>query len=202
MSVSQEEFIKLVGENLAKYRKFNNYTQIALAEKLNYSDKAISKWENGECLPEIYVLKKIADLYGVTVNDLITPRKKPRQSQNKVKAFFTPALSCCIAWIVALLAFFLIRVITPTFQMHWYTFILAIPTTFIIIFVFSCIYKNFWIQILSLSAIIWTTILTIHIALIPISKEITTLYFLGIPLQVIAILWYTYRFITKKKQQK
>ena len=76
----QEEFNKLVGENLAKYRKFNNYTQIALAEKINYSDKAVSKWEKGECLPDVYVLKQLADLYGVTVNDLITPNKKPKAS--------------------------------------------------------------------------------------------------------------------------
>ncbi len=199
---SQEEFNKKVGENLAKYRKFNNYTQIALAEKLNYSDKAISKWEKGECLPEIYVLKEIADLYGVTVNDLITPRKKPKQSANKIKAFFNPALSCCIVWIVALLAYFLIRVIEPNFSMHWYTFILAVPVTLLIIFIFSCIYKMFFAQILSLTAFIWTTILAIHLALSPLSKEIINLYYIGIPLQVALILWYSYKYIIKKKQQK
>ena len=202
MLFSQEEFNKKVGENLAKYRKFNNYTQIALAEKLNYSDKAISKWEKGECLPEIYVLKEIADLYGVTVNDLITPRKKPKQSINKTKMFFTPALSCCIVWIVALLAFFLIRLIDPSFTMDWYTFIIAIPVTILIIFIFSCIYKQFWIQAFSLTAFIWTTITAVHVGLAPLSKEMINLYFIGIPLQVALILWYANRFIIKRKQRK
>ena len=68
-----ENIKKNIKENLVKYRKNAGLTQAQLAEKLGYSDKTISKWEREEGVPDIYILKEIADLYGVTVNDLITP---------------------------------------------------------------------------------------------------------------------------------
>lgn len=197
----QEEFNKLVGENLAKYRKFNNYTQIVLAEKINYSDKAISKWEKGECLPDVFVLKQIADLYGVTVNDLLTPRHKPKQSIGKTKKVFTPLLSCCIVWIVALFMFFILTAFVKNFDKAWLTFIIAIPCSAILTLIFSCIYKNRVIQFLSISTIIWTVILTFHLSFIEIFSEIVMLYYIGIPVQIMFLLWFIYRFIVRKKQK-
>ena len=197
----QEEFNKLVGENLAKYRKFNNYTQIALAEKINYSDKAVSKWENGECLPDVYVLKQLADLYGVSVNDLISPNKKVKASVNKTNRVFNPLLSCCIVWIVAIFVFFILSAFVKTFDKAWLSFIIAIPCSAIVILVFSCIYKHRLIQFFSISAIIWTVILTLHLSFIEIFNEILMLYYIGIPVQILFILWYIYRFIVRKKQK-
>ena len=51
-----KELREIIGENLTELRKQKGYTQISLAEKLNYSDKAISKWENGSSLPPIDIL--------------------------------------------------------------------------------------------------------------------------------------------------
>ena len=68
-----ENLKTIIKENLIKYRKSAGLTQAQLAAKLGYSDKTISKWEREEGVPDIYILKEIADLYGVTVNDLITP---------------------------------------------------------------------------------------------------------------------------------
>ena len=52
--------------NLSRYRKAMGITQAELAEKINYSDKAVSKWERGESLPDLVVVKTIADLFGVS----------------------------------------------------------------------------------------------------------------------------------------
>ena len=69
------ELKSVIAQNLIKYRKENGLTQQELAEKLNYSDKSISKWERGEGVPDIYILKQIAELYNVTVNDIIGMEK-------------------------------------------------------------------------------------------------------------------------------
>ena len=53
---------QIIAENLIELRKVNKLTQLELAEKLNYSDKAISKWERGESLPDVEILCQIADL--------------------------------------------------------------------------------------------------------------------------------------------
>ena len=70
--LNENDFKKIVVENLIYYRKLNKLTQLQLAEKLNYSDKAISKWERAESIPDIIILKQIADLFGVTVDYIIT----------------------------------------------------------------------------------------------------------------------------------
>ena len=66
-----KELREIIGENLTELRKQKGYTQISLAEKLNYSDKAISKWENGSSLPPIDILLELANLYGVTLDYLV-----------------------------------------------------------------------------------------------------------------------------------
>ena len=66
-----EEIKSNFSENLIKLRKSKSLTQLQLAEKLNYSDKAISKWEVGAVLPDVETLTHIADFFGLTVNDLI-----------------------------------------------------------------------------------------------------------------------------------
>ena len=68
-----DEFKKVVAENITRLRTSMNLTQAQLGEMLNYSDKSISKWERGESIPDVFVLKKIADLGGVTVDYIITP---------------------------------------------------------------------------------------------------------------------------------
>ena len=58
--------------NLAELRKEENLTQAEFAAQFNYSDKAVSKWERGDSLPDVVMLKTIADLYGMRVDDLLT----------------------------------------------------------------------------------------------------------------------------------
>ncbi len=67
---------KDMGEIIAKLRKKAGFTQQILAEKLDVTDKAISKWENGQCYPDITVIPKIANLFGVTVDYLMFGNKK------------------------------------------------------------------------------------------------------------------------------
>ena len=67
-----EDLKKIIARNIVDLRRANNMTQLELAEKLNYTDKAVSKWERGESLPDISVLKTIADLFGVKIDYLVT----------------------------------------------------------------------------------------------------------------------------------
>ena len=62
------DFKRIIANNITELRRSVPLTQAELAEKLNYSDKAVSKWERGESIPDVIVLKQIADLFGVTVD--------------------------------------------------------------------------------------------------------------------------------------
>ena len=59
------------GERLKIYRKLKDFTQDELATKIGVSGQAVSKWEKGECLPDVYNLKLLARLYRVTIDDLL-----------------------------------------------------------------------------------------------------------------------------------
>ena len=71
-----ENLVEVIAENLIYYRKKAQLTQSELASKLNYSDKSISKWERAEGVPDIHILVQLAKLYGLTVNDFVSKKKK------------------------------------------------------------------------------------------------------------------------------
>ena len=79
----------IIASNLTTLRLEHKLTQSQLAEKLNYSDKTVSKWEHGETTPPIEVLKKLAEIYEVSVDYLINENydngydKKYNNRQNR-----------------------------------------------------------------------------------------------------------------------
>ena len=80
MLQDEQTLRRTVAKNIAAYRKSHKDTQLDLARKLNYSDKSVSKWERGEGLPDVYILAQIAQLYGVTVSNLIGEEEPPNQA--------------------------------------------------------------------------------------------------------------------------
>ena len=81
----QEQIKQAFAKNLIYFRKEYNITQIQLGERLNYSDKAISKWERGESIPDIFVLLKICDMFNCTLDELLSEKdqKKKRLPKNR-----------------------------------------------------------------------------------------------------------------------
>ena len=71
------------GRFIAEERKKKGYTQRQLAEKLNISDKTISKWECGNGFPEVSLLLPLCDELGITVNDLLSGEIVPREDYQK-----------------------------------------------------------------------------------------------------------------------
>ena len=106
MQVEEAALRRTVSKNIAAYRKAHKDTQMDLAAKLNYSDKSISKWERGESLPDIYILTRIADLYGITVSNLIGEEEPPKEDRPRFHMFIL-ILSIALTFAVATLIFFL-----------------------------------------------------------------------------------------------
>ena len=199
---NKEQFNGVVAKNIAKYRKYHKLTQASLAEKLNYSDKAVAKWESGESLPEPYVLYQISQIFGITLNDLLSEKKRAKMPANKIKAIIIPLLADCIVWLVALIAFVTLSSLFESSVKQWLCFIVASPVTFILFLIFACIYKNSLLQLICISGIIWTSLLTMQLLLSSVMKISGYLYFIGIPIQIAFALYYGYLFIPKLKLKK
>ena len=126
---SEEQLRMQIAENIAYYRKQNGDTQAELAEKLNYSDKSVSKWERGDGTPDIYILAKIAALYKITVQDLLREKKVPKASIRRILIYL---LSIGLAWLVMTVVFCLSQITGVLEHSSWLLFIYAIPISGII----------------------------------------------------------------------
>lgn len=204
--INEEQFKALVAKNLTNYRKINNLTQLDLAEKLSYSDKAISKWERGESLPDLYTLEKIANLYGITINDLVYEKQeiiKPK-TVKKTNHLFVTLLSGILVWFIATLTFVTFMVVPATSNNpNWLAFIIAIPVFFIVLTVFACLwYKNVF-RCISVSGIVWGVVTTLQIILyLNNLKNNSLIYILAGVFQILVILWFIMVACQKKSKIK
>lgn len=197
---------ELLAKNLAYYRKASGLTQLELADKFNYSDKSVSKWERGEGFPDIFVLKSLADFYGITVDDFYqSEHKAVKVSQNKKrKQTYLKLLSIGINWLVTILTFFLLNTLLSRFAPDapfesWLTFIYGTLTTGIILLVWEFIYHNRFLRMIATSIIIWTAALSLFLTfLVVMNLPLPLLFIVAIPLEVLEIIWYLFRRNRKK----
>ena len=190
-----------LAQNLIQYRKSVNLTQAELAEKLNYSDKAVSKWERGESFPDLYVLKQIADFYGVTIDTLIDEPRTPvkNSAPHKLGTKRLIVSLCCfgLTWLVAIICFALMDIIFPAFDHTWLFFIYAVPVTAIVLLVLTSVWKKKITTAVIISVLIWTLILSVYLTLYYFlanpPAELWEVFLIGIPLQVLLIFWSIYR---------
>lgn len=182
---NENEFKKIVVENLIYYRKLNKLTQLQLAEKLNYSDKAISKWERGESLPDLYILNNIARIYGITLNDLTSEFKTQPVKKRGTIHFLITLLSVILVWLVATVTFVFFKLINPELTRVWLAFIFAIPISMIVLVVYASMWGGYLYKFFTISGLCWSIPLAFTVA-IPI-KYMWTLFLCVIPLQILVI---------------
>lgn len=193
---------EIIAKNIIKYRKELKLTQLELAEKLNYSDKTLSKWERAESMPDITTLKQLADLFNVSVDVLISdedsyvefvPLPKKKKGLSKRKKVSISLLSIAIAWVVATIAFVITKMLeletsNSIFSNAWIAFIYAIPVTAIICLVYSSIWGNRIHVFFTTSFLIWSIALSFAISFN--TKGSYLFYILAIPVQVMAFIYF------------
>ena len=201
-----DEKLKLqLGANIASYRKSLGLTQVGLAEKLNYSDKAVSKWERGESVPDVLTLTQIAEVYGVTVDDLLADPNALPETTSKVEKVMEKAvektlkrkadklmilgLSSLLVWFVALLLFVVLSSIDLPYS--WLAFIYAIPSDAIVMLSLRSAWRDFrWNKTL-VSVIVWGGLLSIYVSLLVfLDVNIWKIFLLGIPGQIAIFMWF------------
>lgn len=84
--MAEKDFNRDLAENLVKYRKLHMLSQAELAAAIGYSDKSVSKWERGAGTPDIYTLRQISEIYGITVSELIGQTAMSKETAERFKA--------------------------------------------------------------------------------------------------------------------
>lgn len=185
----------VIAKNLAFLRKRNNYTQAELATKINYSDKAVSKWETGETEPSVDVLKDIADFYGITLDEIVDPKlnetKPTTNKQHRYSRRVISLLAILTVWLIATMGFSLSLIYNPDSSKNaWLLFIFALPISFIIAIVFNALWGKSKLTFVYISCLVWTAILSFYLSFFVLAGFNTwPIFFIGIPAQVIIFLW-------------
>lgn len=138
-----EDVKSIVAKNITELRLLNNMTQMELAEKLNYSDKTVSKWERAESSPDISILVDIADIFGVSLDYLVRSEnieetvRENRKSEKTYNRKVITYMSETIPVAIALFAFIITSLVTKTATFQWLYFIYTLPIVLIIKLVYS-----------------------------------------------------------------
>ena len=193
-----------IAVNISAMRNAAGLTQAQFAEKLNYTDKAISKWERGESVPDIAVLWQIADMFGVTVDWLISDHGKTEVTPyaeavraGKRNRLLISLLSSVGVWFIATIVFIVLQTLGA--DRVWLPFLWAIPATCIDLLVFNAIWGKYKINFLFISLIIWTIIGSTYITIADWS--LWYIFIFGVPLQVATIFWSQIKIIIKPKKK-
>lgn len=179
----------IIAKNLSELRRKNKLTQLEVAEKLNYSDKAVSKWEQGESLPGIEVLYKLAKLYGVSMDYIVGEKEvKPARAvfgglTQKRKRIIT-LLSVLGVWLFATVFYIFFNIFAHANL--WTLFCWAVPASFVVSIVFDAVWHKRRFLFLIISAFIWSLLLCFCLQFV--NYNIWLILGIGVPLQLAVLL--------------
>ena len=210
--MNHEQLKTQIGSNITLYRKQLGLTQAELAQKLNYSDKAVSKWERGESIPDVLTLADIAEQFGVSVNELLygpkaaAPQPEPQQVREKETVMtkrgamsrleitennrkIIQILASILVWVVALA----IYVLLDSFDLPygWLIFFVAVPANAITLLSLRSAWKMYSWNMALISAIMWGSLVLLHSVILIFSSVNTwRMFLMGVLGQIAICMWF------------
>lgn len=198
MQTDEQTLRRTIGKNIALYRKAHGDTQAALGQKLSYSDKAVSKWERGESAPDVYVLSRIAELYGVSVGVLIG-EAQPELQASPYMHLFVFLCSVALTFVIGTVLIVAFEIVNVAFN-TWLFLLYAAALSALEAVVFTSLWWDLWRQLAAWSALIWLGGLTVLFTVpgIVAAKGLM----ICAALQVLVTFWILYRRSRIPKEEK
>lgn len=199
-----EKLKSQLGSNIAMHRKRFGLTQAALAEKLNFSDKAVSKWERGESIPDVPTLAQIAELFDVPMDVLVRDPDELPKDVGSVERVMEKAvaktlkrkadkriilkLSSLLVWFVALFVFVVLSMLDV--PKSWVSFLYAVPVNGVVLISLRSAWHDYRGNIMLVSVIMWGFLLSLYGTLLVFANfNGWKIFLLGIPGQAAIFLW-------------
>jgi transcriptional regulator with XRE-family HTH domain len=184
-----DDLKQIIANNITDLRKQINLTQAELADRMGYTDKAISKWERAESIPDVLTLKTLADTFGVTLNYLIEaehPKGKdeiPKRTKNN--RLVISLLAAAAVWFVATVLFVYLKIYEA--NNVWLVFVGAVPVSMIVLLVFNSIWGKKVLNFVIISVMVWSALAFAYLMML--NYNLFLIFVIGIPIQVLIILW-------------
>ena len=180
-----------IAKNISKLRTERNMTQPELAKRLNYSDKSVSKWENGISTPPIDVLKEIADIFEVTLDELVSDPDAGEYDriytakENKPNKIVITLLAIILVWLIVIVMYVYGSVLAD--ENYWQLFVYAVPVSAVVALVFNCLWGKRSYTFILVSVIIWSALASLYISFLEYNPWM--IFIVGVPVQIATILW-------------
>ena len=181
------------GNYICELREKKGLTQKELGERLGVTNKAVSRWEHGETLPDVNVLYELCEFYGITMNDLVDENceiEKDLQAENNAKKYriWLGILTASVVWLLATVLFAYSQLAYG--KGYWLLFIWAIPVSFLFLQYLCKNVFNWIVKFVLTSVSIWTTITAMYLhMLVTYQVNLWMVYLIGIPVQALVFLW-------------
>ena len=202
-----QDLRKIIAENICELRMNAQMTQAGLAEILNYTDKAVSKWERGEAVPDITVLKEIADYFGVSVDyllkkehsaDEIAPSRAHRAEA--INRFIITMITLVSVWVFASIAF-IILMLSPAEAPPWLAYIYAVPVCSVVLLVLNSVWGRRKLNFLIVSVLLWSLFLSVYLSLLTLgSLNLWMLFIVCAPAQAVILFVPGFRPVGKERK--
>ena len=184
-----DDMKQIIADNITELRKGMRLTQAELAEKMGYTDKAISKWERAESIPDVVTLKEFADLSGVTLDYLNTKEHVENRAaltkQARSNRLVISLLAAAAVWLIATILYVYLKIFgVPDV---WKVFAGAVPVSMIVLLVFNSIWGKVKWNYVIISVLVWSSLAFAYFMLM--QYRLFLIFLIGVPIQVMVILW-------------
>ena len=203
--MNNEELKSRVGANIARLRRERGMTQAELAERINYSDKAVSKWERAESLPDVLTLISLAEQLDTDLNTLVgmsaNPKtepvsepeppipEKPAKKHRTADRGVIQQLSSILVWVVALFLYMVLDAFGV--KNLWLLFVLAVPANAIVLLSLRSAWKLYGLNRILISVIMWGFLVIIYLLLLVVGEvNVWRILPMGLLGQAAIILWF------------
>ena len=197
---------KIIADNICSLRTESGMTQARLGEILNYSDKAVSKWERGESVPDITVLKQIADLFGITVDYLLRTEHSADEKNAIQRArlasrnhLLITLISTLGVWVLASAVFVVLLALGISTVPAWLCYVYALPISLVVMLVLNSVWGTKLVNLIIISALVWSLILTVYVTALLLNLNLWFVFITGAPAQI--IIFFVMGITVSKKQK-
>lgn len=197
---------EIIAANLTRLRQQVGLTQAQLADMLNYTDKAVSKWERGESIPDLRVLIQLAEIYHISLDDIVREQHervvKPKLNLAKKHLLIT-LLSAGFVWVLATGAFMILYYIAPVRHLAYLSYAVAPLISSIVLLVFSSLWGRRLTTALAASAVVWSVAIIVHVFLWQFARGIAIwpFYVVAAAVQVLVVGWFVLRKLYKPNRK-
>lgn len=178
-----------IAHNIISLRKKHGMTQNELAERLNYSDNAVSRWERGEVTPSIETLEQISNIFSVSIESLFKENilevvDKDTKTE-RIRKLSILLLFVSLVWFVVSVVYVYTKTIVGLNL--WILFIWAFPISALVLLPFNNAWgKKIWSFVI-LSVFTWTLLVSLYLQFL--EHNIWLIFITGVPVQVALVIW-------------